>query len=195
MDPLERSREFTKQSMEPWKEEFIPSRKIRILVPIKLPSMNDIQASAFGRKSIQANMAKKKKDVKLWKDEVERAVRSQIPSETVRYFTDRLGMEGIYYRTTITARLFRLYDEDNYFDKYTIDALKKFLIKDDSPKYIIGKVDVVPEIIPYAKRVSVPNFGRGKKKTITKYYNDTGKQLYPETIIEIEMVERQEVLL
>lgn len=194
MDPLERLRYSGMVAMEPWKEEFQSLAKMRLVIPIKLPSTNSVQGSAFGKKSLYANMAKKKKDVKAWKDAVETVVRSQAPPHQVKLFKDRLGMDGVCYRITIIARLFRLYDDDNCFLKYLIDALKGLLIKDDSKKYIVS-CDVEQEIIPYAKRKSEPYFGRGKRKTITKYYDSTGKQLFPETIIEIELVERNPVLL
>lgn len=183
LDPVEHA----KAEMEPWNEKFISSKSIRLVVPVKIPSTNEIQASAFGKFGMHANMAKKKKMIKQWRDQIEIAVLSQPPSESVRYFKDRIGVDGIYYRLRITARLFRLYDEDNLFVKYLIDGLKGLLIKDDSKKYIVS-CDIEQELIPN-RRV-----GKKKKGTL-KYVNAQGKRIFPDTIIEIEMIEREPVML
>ena len=92
------------------------------------------------------------------------------------------------YYLKITARLFRLYDDDNLFVKYLIDGLKGILIKDDSTKHIIESV-VVQELIDVKRK--------GSKKAGTLHYIDrkTGKRTYPETIIEIELIERDPVML
>lgn len=187
MNPLERSREFSKQAMEPWKEEPTLFRKIRLLIPLQLPSMNKIQGNSFASHDRRINYGLKAKEVKMWRDHVELAVRTQPATAQVKYFRDRLGMTGIYYNITITARLLRLYDDDNCFIKYLIDALKGSLITDDSLKFMTMPV-VLQELIP-SKR-----FGNKKAGTL-RYIGADGKQVYPETIIEIELIEREGVLL
>lgn len=170
--------------------------KIKLIIPLQLPSMNKIQGNSFASHDRRVNYGIKAQAVREWRDKVELAIRTQPSSQQVKYFSDRLGVNGIYYNITITARLLRLYDDDNCFIKYLIDALKGRLITDDSLKYMNMPI-VIQELIPYAKRESVPNFGRGKRpvKKITKYYDSLGKQVFPETIIEIELIEREPILL
>lgn len=170
MHPLERAREFTKQSMEPWKEE--PSVKMMLVIPLKLPSVNAVQNKHYGFKHSQ---------MRKWKDAVQLAWMTQPSHDTVKYFKDRIGSNA-QYRLKITAKLFTLYDADNLFVKWAIDALKDNIITDDSPKYILS-LERTQERIDSVRKQGI------------RYDRTTGKFAFPETIIEIEMVERQEVLL
>jgi hypothetical protein len=159
--------------------------KIRFVVPLKLPSENTI----VGKNRFALHSRRNE-----WHDIVQKYLWASIPSEQLRYFKERLGVKGVTYTVTITGRLFRYYDGRNPFPKWGIDALKGILFKDDSMKWI-GEPIVKQELIPYAKRKTVPALHGKKIVKITKYYDDFGKQLFPETIIEVELVERQESLL
>ncbi len=161
--------------------------KITLLIPLQLPSMNKIQGQSFASHDRRINYGLKSKEVKKWRDHVELAIRTQPSSEQVKYFRDRLGVVGIYYNITITARLLRLYDDDNCFIKYLIDALKGSLITDDSLKYMTMPV-VLQELIPSQRSGS-------KKAGTLRYTGLNGKQVWPETIIEIELIERMPVML
>lgn len=69
---------------------------------------------------------------------------------------------GARYRVTVICRRKRLLDQSNLCIKFAEDALKRRVIPDDSPKYI-NELIVKQEIVEKGK--------------------------FPETIIEIEMIE------
>ncbi len=73
---------------------------------------------------------------KQWYEVVRREILAQVPVGTIQTFRSYLG-EPVQYKLTITAKLNRLYDLDNLYCKAVIDALKGYLITDDSPKYLI----------------------------------------------------------
>jgi hypothetical protein len=114
-------------------------------------------------KVLNWHFGKKAKSRKQWDEWVELAIRSQLSKEEKQYFTDRLGEPNIKYKLTFTARLNRRIDQSNLFIKFAEDGLKKRLITDDSRKYI-EELTIKQELLPKGK--------------------------YPETIIEVELIER-----
>jgi hypothetical protein len=152
--------------------------KIKLIIPLQLPSKNITTGKNWRKVYALRNK---------WHSTVQVALLSQVSRDTLKYFKDRLGAEGVTYHFIITARLIREYDDDNLFAKHVIDAFKGILIKDDSKKYLPE-----PAIIQQEK---IDCFGKRMGKQTWYYDRVTGMRVFPETIVEITIFERQEQLL